>query len=83
MTSTTAPATNPIKTLPVHGMSRFKQLQPFLPFCRETWRKLVLEGRAPQPLRLSERCTFYNNMEVHIFLSDPLNYKVEVVKNDR
>ena len=39
-------------TLPKDGMSRFKQFQTFLPVSRETWRKLVRDKRAPQPVRM-------------------------------
>ena len=39
-------------TLPLDGMSRFKQFQTFLPISRETWRKLVRDKRAPQPVRM-------------------------------
>ena len=64
-------------TLPHDGMSRFKQFQTFLPVSRETWRKLVNEGKAPQPVRMG-RCNLYRNSELHAFLADPLNYRAEV-----
>ena len=65
-------------TLPKDGMSRFKQFQSFLPVSRETWRKLVNEGKAPQPVRMGTRCNLYRNSELHAFLADPLNYRAEV-----
>lgn len=71
------PKPNERKTLPIDGMSRFRELQPFLPFCREKFRQLVKSGKAPQPVRFSERCTAYPNKEVHRFLADPLNYRAE------
>ena len=64
-------------TLPKDGMSRFKQFQTFLPISRETWRKLVRDKRAPQPIRMGARCTLWRNEQLHEFLNDPLNYKVE------
>ena len=34
-------------------------------------------GRAPKPIRMGIRCTFYRNQELHKFLVDPLGYKSE------
>ena len=65
-------------TLPKDGMSRFKQFQTFLPISRETWRKLVRDKRAPQPVRMGVRCTMWKNSDLHAFLADPLNYRAEV-----
>ncbi|PEH87130.1 transcriptional regulator [Burkholderia gladioli] len=61
--------------LPAVGLSKWSQIQPFIPFCRETWRKLVIAGKAPQAIRLSETCTVYRNEDVHRWLADPLNYR--------
>lgn len=72
------PATPPSKTLPADGMSRWQQISPFSPFSREKFRQLVRAGKAPQPVKFSERCTAYSNRELHKFFADPLNYSVEV-----
>jgi predicted DNA-binding transcriptional regulator AlpA len=61
--------------LPRDGFSRFKQIQPFLPVSRETWRKLTRDGLAPAPTKLGARCTVWRNSDVHQWLADPLNYK--------
>ncbi|QJP74172.1 transcriptional regulator [Burkholderia glumae] len=63
--------------LPIVGLSKWSQIQPFVPFCRETWRKLVLAGKAPQAIRLSDNCTVYKNEEVHRYLADPVGYRQE------
>ena len=63
------------KTLPADGMSRWKQIEPFSPFSREKFRQLVIAGKAPQPVKFSERCTAYPNRELHKFFADPLNYR--------
>jgi len=65
------------ETLPIDGMSRLGQFKKFLPFSRETFRKLSNAGKAPAPIRMGVRCTFYRNREIHEFLMDPLNYRVE------
>ena len=46
-------AATPTPTLPTVGMSRFKQIQPFLPISREKFRQMVRALAAPQPVRLS------------------------------
>jgi len=68
------------KTLPMDGMSRWSQIAPFSPFCREKFRQLVNAGRAPQPCRFSDRCTAYSNKELHKFFADPLSYRVDAKK---
>lgn len=69
---------NPSQTLPADGYSRWGQIKPFSPFSREKFRQLSIAGKAPQPVRFSERCTCYSNRQLHIWFADPLNYKVEV-----
>lgn len=62
-------------TLPEVGMCRWDTLSRFVPISRESWRKLVLAGRAPKAVKLSERCTMYSNAEVHRWLADPTGYR--------
>lgn len=66
----------PSQTLPADGMSRWNQIAPFSPFSREKFRQLVMAGKAPPAHRLSERCTAYQNRELHRFFADPVNYRV-------
>jgi prophage regulatory protein len=70
--------TPPSKTLPVDGMSRWSQIIPFSPVSREKFRQMVIAGKAPPAIRLSERCTCYSNRELHKFFADPLNYTAAV-----
>lgn len=62
--------------LPLTGKSRYSKFKQFSPVSRETFRKLSLEGRAPQPERMGIRCTYYDNAELHRWLADPINYRV-------
>ncbi|MEN8513060.1 transcriptional regulator [Burkholderia sp. RS02] len=62
------------RMLPTVGLSTWRQIAPYLPIGRETWRKLCIAGKAPKPIRLSEKCTVYSNAEVHRWLADPLGY---------
>lgn len=63
--------------LPQVGMSKWNQLCHFIPVSREKWRQLVNAGKAPAPIKLSERCTMYKNSEVHRWLDDPINFRAE------
>lgn len=64
-------------TLPTPGKSRWSKIKQFSPISRETFRKLSLEGKAPKAERLGIRCTYYDNAELHKWLSDPINYRAE------
>lgn len=64
-----------VDTLPLVGHSRWAQIAPFVGVSRETWRQLCLAGRAPEPIRLSSRCTVWKNAEIHAYLHDPLKYR--------
>jgi len=66
------------ETLPATGKSRFSQFKKFIPVSKEKFRQLSKAGRAPQPERMGIRCTFYDNKELHRWLADPINYRVEV-----
>jgi len=63
------------RVLPIDGMSRWSQFKIFSPISKEKFRQLAIEGKAPAPIRMGIRCTFYSNKELHKFLQDPLNYK--------
>ncbi|AJY11654.1 MULTISPECIES: helix-turn-helix transcriptional regulator [Burkholderia] len=67
--------------LPQVGLSKWAQIAPFIPVCRESWRKLGLAGKAPQPIRFSPNHSVYSNAEVHRWIADPLNYQPPVAKD--
>jgi prophage regulatory protein len=60
--------------LPLVGQSRWNQIKPFLPVSRATWTRLCNTGKAPQPVRLTHRCTVYSNVEIHKWIADPAGY---------
>ncbi|CAG4911703.1 hypothetical protein R52603_03953 [Paraburkholderia saeva] len=66
-----------VDTLPLVGLSRWKQIERFVGVSRETWRKMCMAGRAPRPIQLSPRCTVWDNESLHCYLADPLNYRSE------
>jgi len=61
--------------LPFHGQSRWAQIEPFVPFSRETARKLELQGRFPKRIRITERCSLFPNCELHRWFADPAGYR--------
>lgn len=65
-----------VDTLPLVGHSRWRHLARFVGVSRETWRKRCRDGKAPQPIQLSEGCTVWLNAEIHAYLRDPLAYQV-------
>ncbi|RQS43949.1 AlpA family phage regulatory protein [Burkholderia sp. Bp8986] len=64
-----------LQSLPLVGQSRWSQIEPFIPVCRETWRTMCRQGRAPAPIRLSPRCTVWSNSEIHRWINDPAGYQ--------
>ncbi len=74
-------------SLPCDGLSRWRSLSSHIPFSRETFRKLVLAGKAPQPLKMGIRCTYWRNSDILEFLKDIPGYqapqKVETPKTLR
>jgi len=73
--ATTANTQTTPASLPLVGMSRWQQLRHLIPVSRETWRQLVIAGKAPPAVRLSERCSMYSNAEIHRWLADPRGYR--------
>ena len=68
------------ESLPLDGFSRWNDVEPFVPFCRETARKRELEGRFPRRHHLSQRCAAWSNRELHRCFADPINYRAEEVQ---
>jgi predicted DNA-binding transcriptional regulator AlpA len=62
-------------TLPADGFSQWIDLQPFVPFSRETLRQRELKGQFPKRVHLSRRCAVWPNREIHKWFADPLNYR--------
>ena len=62
-------------TLPSVGFLRLKSFLPFTGLCAESWRQRCVTGRAPQPIRLSSRCTVYRAEVFHAWLADPIGYR--------
>ena len=57
------------------GLYRWKELSEFLPISRDFWRKRVNAKKAPQPIRLGERCTFWRGADVIEWLQSPDTYQ--------
>jgi len=75
--STPAPSQSP-PTLPADGFIRWQTLRLIVPLSRESVRQRELSGRFPRRVQLgSERCVAWPNREIHRWLADPTNYRVE------
>jgi len=61
-------------TLPHVGKSRWSSFKPFSPISLGTFTKLSKEGKAPKFERLGSRAVFFDNAELHKWLSDPVSY---------
>lgn len=64
------------EVLPLIGKSRWSGFKKFSPVSLGTFLTLSKQGRAPKAERLGVRCTFYDNAELHKWLSDPAGYKI-------
>ena len=62
-------------TLPHVGKSRWSGFAIFSPVSLGTFLNLVKQGKAPKAERLGARCTFYDNQELHKWLSNPAGYE--------
>ncbi|WP_175749790.1 helix-turn-helix transcriptional regulator [Burkholderia pyrrocinia] len=82
MSAKNALVTQAPATLPLDGFSKWADLRPFIRLSRETVRKLEREGRFPRAIRLTLRCTVFDNRETHRYLADPLNYRAADAAND-
>ncbi|CAG9251346.1 Transcriptional regulator [Burkholderia diffusa] len=64
--------------LPLDGYSRWQSLKNLIPLSREAIRLREIAGRFPRRVQLgSQRCIAWPNREIHRWLSDPANYRVE------
>ena len=65
------------ETLPYTGKSRWSGIKKYSPVCLGTFSTLSKQGKAPKAERLGARCTFYDNEELHKWLSNPVDYKAD------
>ncbi|WP_433693248.1 helix-turn-helix transcriptional regulator [Paraburkholderia phenoliruptrix] len=63
--------------LPAIGKVRWPSIKPHVGVCRNTWTTMGKEGRAPRPIRLTERCTVWDASEIRRWIADPVNYRAE------
>lgn len=57
------------------GLYRWKEFADRIPFSRETWRKRVLGGAAPAPIRIGGSCTAWKGAAILAWLKDPNGYR--------
>lgn len=74
---------NVSELLPPQGLSRYRNIKHLLPFGKTWFEQLIKQGRAPQKIKLGNRCTFYKNSEILKFLEDIVHYRAEGFDSDR
>ncbi|OZI63233.1 hypothetical protein CAL28_08320 [Bordetella genomosp. 11] len=52
----------------------WKEIAPFVRVGRETWRRRVNAGTAPQPVPMGSRCTRYRGEDVQAWIANPAGY---------
>ncbi|WP_076879654.1 helix-turn-helix transcriptional regulator [Bordetella sp. H567] len=68
-----------LKELAGEALYSWADIAPFVRIGRETWRRHVLAGTAPQPVRLSSRCTRYRGRDVLAWIESPATYRAGTV----
>lgn len=58
------------------ALYRLSEIKPFLPIGLSTWRRLVANQKAPQPIKLSYKCTLWRGSEILDWLRNPDSYNV-------
>ncbi|QBJ79586.1 AlpA family transcriptional regulator [Aquitalea sp. USM4] len=67
----------PYGALPATGFVRLADLRQIIPLSDSSiWRR-VKTGTFPKPLKLSERVTAWNVVDIRKFLADPVNYQAD------
>ncbi len=56
--------------LPETGFVRLPQILAVYPVSRATWWNMVKDGRAPKPIKLSERCTAWRAADIRNLISE-------------
>lgn len=64
-------------TMQGEALYSWKEIAPFVGIGRETWRRRVAEGKAPQPIHLSSRCTRYRGSDVLNWIESPSTYQAD------
>ena len=60
------------------GWSRWKDIAPFIPFSRETYRLKAKNGDVPRPVVYSGRITVYLNDEINQWLNHPAEHRKKI-----
>lgn len=62
---------NHVGPLPSGGWSRWKDIEPYFPFSRETYRLNAIAGTVPRPTQFGSRVSMYKNDDVNAWLLNP------------
>ncbi len=65
------------------GFLRLPEVLKRIPVSKSTWWAGVKEGKFPQPVKLSPRCTAWRVSDIRALAEDLSNYDSEAHRNDR
>lgn len=54
----------------INGLIRLSEVLKLVPVSKSTWWKMVSEGKAPQPVKPSERCTAWKASDIQDFIDN-------------
>ena len=63
-----------ISKIDPEALYRLTEIEPFLPIGSSTWRRMVAKQRAPQPIKLSAKCTLWRGSDILDWLRSPEEY---------
>jgi prophage regulatory protein len=60
------------------SLYRWNDLKPYLPIGESSWRRMVNAKSAPQPIKLSRKCTLWRCADVLEWLEHPDTYQAPI-----
>lgn len=70
-----------VRILP-EGLYRWNEVKEFIPFSREKWRLLMIDGKVPASIKLSLTCVVWRGSDVLEWLADPVGYRQAQPQHD-
>ena len=66
----------PVVLMP-EGLYQWEAFADRVPYTRESWRLKMEAGRAPQPIRLTQRRTVWRGSDILAWLADPVGWRAK------
>lgn len=59
------------------GLYQWKELSHFLPVSRDFWRRLVIDQKAPKPIKIGNKNKYWRGADVVEWLENPESYQAQ------